>query len=185
MRVIAGKAKGIRLCAPKGLGVRPTLDRVREALFNILAERVPGARFLDLYAGTGANGIEALSRGARECLFVDSALESLRIIAKNLEQTRLSAASTCLRCVLPAGLMRVESWGLPFDIVFADPPYGRTDVAALLEGIQEKKVLSPGGILVVEHPARQPLEGTSGGLQAFRTATYGEVGLSFLSREDD
>ena len=101
MRVIAGTARGMRLAAPAGLRVRPTSDRVRESLFNIIAPRIEGARFLDLFAGTGANGIEALSRGAAFCSFVDQDARSLAVVRGNLEVTRLIARAQLHRCKLP------------------------------------------------------------------------------------
>ena len=185
MRVIAGTAKGIRLAAPKGREVRPTLDRVREALFSILAPRVGGARFLDLFAGTGANGIEALSRGAASAVFVDSDVRSLEIVRRNLEAARLSEKAEVRRLELPRGLATLSREGGRYDIVFADAPYGLAREAPdvylrLLEGVSGGGILGDDGIVVVEHDARVKLPGAAGGLSCFREARYGGTGLTLF-----
>jgi 16S rRNA (guanine(966)-N(2))-methyltransferase RsmD len=181
MRVIAGTARGVRLIAPKGLDVRPTLDRVRESLFNILAPRLEDARFLDLFAGTGANGIEALSRGARTAVFVDSEPRSLEVIRRNLEAARLAAAATCFRVVLPGALDDLGRKEQPFDVVFADPPYVFADYDRLLAGVGETGLMAQDGIAVIEHAARMIIPENAGGLVRYRQAVYGDTALSFFS----
>ena len=180
MRVIAGKARGIRLQAPKGQRVRPTLDRVRESLFNILGPRLPGARFLDLFAGTGANGIEALSRGAEHCAFVDDDVRSLRIIRANLETVRLAQAAEVFRYSLPSGLARVGAEP-GYDIVFADPPYDFKKYDALLDGLSQHHLLQGGGIVVIEHDAQTALPDGCGPLRLDRQTRYGDTRLSFYA----
>lgn len=179
MRVIAGAARGIPLTAPRGAAIRPTLDRVRESLFNMLGPRLEDAAFLDLYAGTGANGIEALSRGARRAGFVDNDPRSLDLIRRNLAATGLGDAATLWRLTLPAGLTNLVSQASPHDIVFADPPREFSDFTGLFEAILEGKQLKPDGVLVVEHASGAPLE--SKGLLRTRTETYGRSGLSFFT----
>jgi 16S rRNA (guanine(966)-N(2))-methyltransferase RsmD len=178
MRVIAGQARGVRLVAPKGTQIRPTLDRVRESLFNILAPRVEGARFLDLFAGTGANGIEALSRGAAEAIFVDSDAQSLQCVEENLRRTRLEAGARRLRMVLPRELAALHG---PFDLIFADPPYRFPEYAELLEGVSARGLLAAGGLLVVEHERRVELPEAVGNLTRTRQARYGDTLLSFYA----
>jgi len=123
MRIIAGSAKGRRLAAPAGLSIRPTADRAKEALFSILTPHLPGATVLDLFAGTGALGLEAISRGAREAVFVDAGNEALALIAANLQACRFAEASArIIRHDLRHGLPK-EIIGRHFDLIFLDPPY--------------------------------------------------------------
>jgi 16S rRNA (guanine(966)-N(2))-methyltransferase RsmD len=181
MRVIAGKARGVHLTAPKGIEVRPTLDKVRGALFNILGPRVEAARFLDLFAGTGANGIEALSRGARICTFVDNDVRSLGAIRRNLDAARLSEFASIRRLTLPRGLSKLVEEGATYDIVFADPPYDFADYRSLLDTLRAEALLDPGAIVVIEHRAKRPLTREDLGLDCIRHAEYGATALSFFS----
>ena len=181
MRVIAGIAKGTRLVAPKGLDVRPTLDRVREALFSILAPRLEGARFLDLFAGSGANGVEALSRGAAAAVFADSDDCSLQAIRRNLEATHLATRARVARLALPEGLSTLAVREQPFDIVFADPPYDFSKYADLLGSIRGESLLAADGVLVIEHATRVDLGADWGGFARGSCRPYGDTALSFFS----
>jgi 16S rRNA (guanine966-N2)-methyltransferase len=181
VRVIAGTARGMRIEAPKGVDVRPTLDRVRESLFNILAPRLASASFLDLYAGSGANGIEALSRGAARCTFVDTDRRAIQTVEKNLAHTRLARGGRCMRFELPKGLAHLASCG-PFDIIFADPPYKFSDHARLLARVAEAGLLAPEGIIVLEHSSRLDLDAIDVDAYALqRQAKYGGTTLTFFS----
>jgi 16S rRNA (guanine966-N2)-methyltransferase len=156
MRVIAGRYGGRRLQAPPGDAVRPTSDRVREALFSVLGARVEGARVLDLYAGSGALGIEALSRGAAEATFVDSAAASIRAVKANL--AALGAAAEVRRADARRFLGAASAAARQYDLVFLDPPYrlaGRlgSELTAALPA-----VLAPGAAVVAESDRRVPLE---------------------------
>ncbi len=153
MRVIAGSAKKTHLLVPRGI-VRPTSDRVREAVFSMLGDRVPGAKVLDLFAGTGALGIEALSRGAASALFVESNRPAAGIIRSNLERTRLSGLAS-IACEDVAAWLKRRTAGNLFDLIFADPPYLRDAgqqgfAAALLLSPHLPQLLTPGGLLVLE-----------------------------------
>jgi len=156
MRVIAGRYKGHRLQAPPGRDTRPTSDRVREALFSILGARVEGARVLDLFAGSGALGIEALSRGAREATFVDSAAAAVRAIAANLEA--VGAEATVVRAEARRFLGGASRSARQYDLVFLDPPYrlaaplGRDLPAAFAA------VLAPEAVVIAESDRRAPLK---------------------------
>ena len=134
MRIVAGSAKGVRL-APVPKGVRPVSDMAREGLFSSLGARVPGARVLDLFAGTGALGIEALSRGAAEAVFVDRARPSTSLIHENLERARLRELAVIVAGDVRTFLTREDKEGAPFDLVLADPPYGLegTELDVVLE----------------------------------------------------
>ena len=182
MRVIAGSARGLRLAVPKGVAVRPTLDRVRESLFNILAPRLDEARFLDLFAGTGANGIEALSRGAAWCTFVDASPAVLRTVAANLETTALASRAELRRSDLPAGLRATSRPDQPYDILFADPPHAFDRHAELLTTLDETGLWSKEGTVIIEHPAKLDLSAAIGASRAcVRRATYGRTALSFFA----
>jgi 16S rRNA (guanine966-N2)-methyltransferase len=156
MRVIAGRYRGRRLLAPPGDATRPTSDRVREALFSVLADRVDGARVLDLFAGSGALGIEALSRGAAEATFVDTAPAAIRAVKANL--AALDAAADVRRADARRFLGSASAAARQYDLVFLDPPYrlaGRlgSELTAALPA-----VLAPGAAVVVESDRRAPLE---------------------------
>lgn len=149
MRIVAGSAKGTRL-APVPRGVRPLSDRAREGLFASLGDRVVGARVLDLYAGTGALGIEALSRGAEAAVFVERAREAVRTIRENLERARLAERGTVVAAEVRRFLARPDRPGAPFDLVLADPPYDLS--AAELEAVLTELVggwLAPGSTVVL------------------------------------
>ncbi|MBX7258326.1 MAG: 16S rRNA (guanine(966)-N(2))-methyltransferase RsmD [Candidatus Hydrogenedentes bacterium] len=181
LRVIAGQAKGIRLEAPKGTRVRPTLDRVREALFSILGPDIPGCRFADLFTGTGANGIEALSRGAAAVVFVDNDPRSLECVRTNVEKARLGAQATLRRLSIPAGLRQLAANGQRFDLIFADPPFEYRDYSSLLAAVSEAELLNPEGSLVLEHAKEAEIPEKIGTLRRYRHETYGSVGLSFFT----
>lgn len=182
MRVIAGSARGIRLEAPPGLDIRPTLDRVREALFSILMPRLDGAHFLDLFAGTGANGIEALSRGATSATFVDSEARPVETIRKNMAAARVAENGRIRRLALPGGLAALAADGIRYDIVFADPPYAFEEYTPLLQALRDAPFLADDAIVIIEHHARRdPLDGPQP-MERYRKATYGETALSFFRK---
>lgn len=178
MRVIAGAARGMRLEDPGELPVRPTLDRVREALFSMLTARLPGCRFLDLYAGTGANGLEALSRDAAAATFVDSHPRVCALIRRNLARTRLHANARVLLLDLPADLGRARDAAGPYDIVFADPPHPCSGYVQLLEGVREHALMAAGGLVVFEHDPQAPVPAAVGGWTRTKSRPYGRSVLS-------
>ncbi len=180
MRVIAGTAKGTQLHAPPGRRVRPTRDQVREALFSILGPRIERARFLDLYAGTGANGIEALSRGATGCTFVDNHGPLLKVIQRNLEATRLAERAQVRKLTLPNGLRKLREHRARYDVIFADPPYACTEYDALFAQIRQTQLLEPKGLIVLEHAARTTVADEIGGYHRTRHNRYGDTCLSFF-----
>ncbi|MEP6680062.1 MAG: 16S rRNA (guanine(966)-N(2))-methyltransferase RsmD [Chloroflexota bacterium] len=177
MRVIAGSARGIVLLAPRDRATRPIADRVKETLFAILGDRVPDARVLDLYAGSGAIGIEALSRGAAHATFVEVARHALDVLRENLQRARVEAGAT----VREADVLRFL--GSPaadrYDLAFLDPPYGERDILAPLERLLPH--LEPVGSVVVKHFWRSPPPQIEG-LVAWRERRFGETALTFLQR---
>jgi 16S rRNA (guanine(966)-N(2))-methyltransferase RsmD len=187
MRVIGGKYRGRNLKSPPSLQVRPTSDRLRETLFNVLAPRIENARFLDLCAGSGAVGIEALSRGAAHITFVDRSRKMSALIASNLELCRVStAASTVVSAEAGDFLDRIikQAPG-PWDIVFFDPPYA-DDYLAVLEriGSHGEKLLTGDGLVIVEHDKRKLLPEIVGSLRQTRNLKQGDSVLSFYEVSD-
>ncbi|MDI3522165.1 MAG: hypothetical protein PWP43_347 [Bacillota bacterium] len=180
MRIIAGRERGRRLLCPAGRRVRPTSDRVREALFDILQHRVPGAKVLDLFAGTGALGIEALSRGARCAVFVDNHPASLAVVRANLERCRLAARAQVVKADALAYVARAGGWDEPYEIIFADPPYRSGMGAALLHAINPA-LLARDGLVVYEHARGEELPEAAGDLTRLRQQRYGDTMLSFYS----
>jgi 16S rRNA (guanine966-N2)-methyltransferase len=181
MRVIAGSQKGRRLLSPEGTSLRPTSDRVKEALFSILAPRIPGARFLDLYAGTGAIGIEAMSRGARHAAFVESHADSLRLLRDNLVRCGLTAQAEIHSCTATAFLKR-ELSDDAYDVVFADPPYQETDDGlAMLSALSMSAIISPASTIILEHGSKSKLSSEIGRLSLVRQYRYGDTTLSLFS----
>jgi 16S rRNA (guanine966-N2)-methyltransferase len=184
MRVIAGRAGGVRLAVPKH-GVRPTMDRVKAAIFSSLGNAIIGSRVLDLFAGSGALGIEALSRGARSVLFVEEDGQSISVIEKNLAKTRFEAR---IRQQEVFGFLRDASGTEKFQIVFADPPYERTKsgerfTEKLLTSENLGQLLAPGGVFVLE---KRPSEALPE-IKLWRVArrkTYGATEVLFLSAID-
>ena len=173
MRIISGSRRGKKLLAPKGDRVRPTEDRVKEALFGIIQFQVPGASFLDLFAGTGQMGIESISRGAARAAFVENAPESLAVLGKNLEATGFAPQAQVVRADV------LDYWHTAsqrFDLVFADPPYREgllPQVLALLP-----RVLLPDGEAFCEHPRGEELPDRVGPLLKIKTYGYGKTGLT-------
>ena len=182
MRVIGGTARGVPLRAPPGLRTRPTPDRVREALFSSIAAEVAGADVLDLFAGSGALGIEALSRGAATAVFVDSDRRAARAIAANLTTTRLETRGRVVQAdaAAVAGTPRLLGDPAPaFGLVFCDPPYAEPlpRLTALLDRLRGGGVLAPDALVVVERDRRDPALGQRlpSFLDHVRDRTYGDV----------
>ncbi|MCR4400694.1 MAG: 16S rRNA (guanine(966)-N(2))-methyltransferase RsmD, partial [Syntrophomonadaceae bacterium] len=154
MRVIAGKAKGRKLKAPAGLDTRPMTDRIKESLFSILGARVPGSRVLDLFAGSGAVGIEALSRGAAWAVFVDRDARAVGVLKENLGTCGMDPAAEVYRSDVQRALQVLEERGCRFDLVFLDPPYAQVRGAGdlLRERLAALRArLAPGGVLVFHY----------------------------------
>jgi 16S rRNA (guanine(966)-N(2))-methyltransferase RsmD len=180
MRVIGGSARGVPLVAPRDRATRPIADRVKETLFAIVGERVVDARALDLYAGSGAIGIEALSRGAAHVTFVERGRLSLAAIHENLARTRLAAdASVQAREVLP---FLASPVGERFDLAFLDPPYAERAILAPLERLVPH--LAPSALVVIKHFWRTQVPGTDG-LAHVRERRFGETALTFLEASSE
>lgn len=182
MRIITGSAKGARLKAPRGLETRPTTDRVKESVFNILSELVVDTDVLDLFAGSGNLGIEALSRGARHAVFVDRRQESVAVIKDNLAHTKFLEQAVIYKRDVLSLLDQFNQSGQSFSMIFCDPPYNRGLVAAVLKKIDEGTVLQDSGIMVIEHSQHELIQDKWLTLAVKRTEKYGETMVSFLVR---
>ena len=187
MRVIAGTYRSRILKSLKGLALRPTSDRLRETLFSVLGPDVAGSRFIDLFAGTGAVGIEALSRGATELVFVENHAPAAALIRRNLESLGIRKGPTVLATDVIHGLeklaSRKKSGTSPYDYVFLDPPYDAAkDYARVLESLGSGNLLAPGGVVIAEHRRDFELPEEVGALQCYRVLKQGDAALSFYRR---
>ncbi|MGA1824936.1 MAG: 16S rRNA (guanine(966)-N(2))-methyltransferase RsmD [bacterium] len=158
MRIIGGSAKGKRLKSPFGYSVRPTSDKVRESLFNILGGDVEDLCFLDLYAGSGAVGIEALSRGARKATFVDKKLSCIELIRTNLSNCNLEGNTEIIQYDVLGAVTSLANRQKRYDIIFIDPPYNSDLASQTLFSVYKNNILASGGRVVVEHSSKHPLE---------------------------
>lgn len=179
MRIIAGIAKGRVLHGPKSDRIRPALDKVKGAIFNILYD-VSGKKVLDLFAGTGSVGLEALSRGAASCVFIDQLPEALTLLRKNIERCGFEASAAVLRLEASRELRRAKKFG-PFDLIFVDPPYDRGLVHPTLETITRENLLASGGKIIVEHSPREAIP-PDVGLTHFDQRKYGQTLVTFLKK---
>jgi len=182
MRVITGSARGRRLKEIEGLETRPTTDRVKEGLFSALQFDIEGRRALDLFAGTGQLGVEALSRGAASAVFVDRRTDALAAVRENLSLTGLQDRA---RVVSGDGLEFLRTCRERFDLIFLDPPYGAGLLAPALELIQERDLLAPHGSMTAEHPAGTALPPLTPPYSVYRTYRYGKIGLTIYHRAGD
>ncbi|MFZ2947960.1 MAG: 16S rRNA (guanine(966)-N(2))-methyltransferase RsmD [Desulfuromonadaceae bacterium] len=186
MRVIAGTCRGKKLTAPPGVTTRPTSDRVKEALFSILSSRIDFAdiRVLDICAGTGSLGIEALSRGAGSCCFIESNRSVTSILEKNLLATSFQSRSELVTMDVMRALHVIAGRGQRFDLAFFDPPYGSGLYQRVLETVGSADLLTPGSILVAECSVRNPLQESYGRLKRLERRVYGETALELLVLEE-
>lgn len=184
MRVIAGTYRSRVLKSLKGLALRPTSDRLRETLFNVLGAGIVGSRFLDVFAGTGAVGIEALSRGAAHVSFIENHAPSAALIRKNLAALQVNSGVTVVCADAIRGLETLEAKRITsdagYDYIFIDPPYAATaDYARVLQKVGASRILADRGIVVVEHRKTFDLSESFGTLKRVRLLRQGDAALSF------
>ncbi len=176
MRVITGTARGRKLMEPRDMTIRPTTDMVKEAIFSIVQFDVPGRRVLDLFAGTGQLGIEAMSRGAGECVFVDNSPASLALVRKNLEICRMQAP-----VIRADALEYLEGCG-KFDLILADPPYHAGAYDKILQKVFGFDILNDGGIILLESMRDQPMPSAPPPYEKGREYRYGKIALTTYRR---
>ena len=177
MRVIAGTARSLPLKTPEGMDTRPTTDRIKETLFNMLQTKVGGSVFVDLFSGSGGIGIEALSRGAKRAVFVDKNAEALSVTKQNLTATRLMDNA---KLVQSDSIVFLQNTNDVFDIILIDPPYQAQLYERVLQEIWERKLLSPNGIIVVEFSENDPPEIPIRLFSEVREKKYGKVKIFLI-----
>jgi len=173
LRIITGRFKGVRVSAPPGSAVRPTSDGLRETLFNVLQDTVDGTRVLDGFAGTGALGIEALSRGAAHVTFIERDARVLRVLKENL--ARCHAEDACV--IIRDDFLHARRAAEPFDLILLDPPYDIPDLARVVD--IAATIVAPGGQVVLEHARRRESPPGAGQLRRTRVLVAGDSALSF------
>jgi 16S rRNA (guanine(966)-N(2))-methyltransferase RsmD len=178
MRVITGSAKGIKLYSPIDDITRPTLDKSKEALFSIINYDIEGTRFLDVFSGSGSIGIEALSRGANTCYFIESNRVNVALINKNLKHTRLSDRGFIIPFDYRRAIKKLHSQGLRFDYIFMDPPYNKGFITASLECLSKFNVLTESGSLISETSNNEVISNTFD-FEPIRTKRYRESSFIF------
>ena len=184
MRIISGYAKGIRLKTPKGMKTRPTADRVKESVFGILGGKIEDAAVLDLFSGSGALGLEALSRGAANATLVDKNAESIKIIKENAELTKMGSVAVVCREDVFQALKRLENANVVFDLIFCDPPYNLGLAPKTLQALDSFGLLSESGVLVLEHSRHENLPEELKRIAAYRSEFYGETVVSFFRKQE-
>ena len=184
LRVISGKARGLKLDTPKNQDVRPTTDRVKESLFNMINSYIMDSNILDLFAGTGSLGIECLSRGAKNCVFVDKSKDSINIVRSNVKKARVENESTILNVDFKDAVKRLSTQNQKFDVIFMDPPYYENMFIECLKSIDKFNLLDEDGIIVVEHDTKDLFEDSIGRLNKSREKKYGNTTLTFYKMEE-
>ncbi len=180
MRIIAGTYRGRRLKTLKGGNLRPTSDQLRETLFDVLGPRIEGAKFLDAYAGSAAVGLEAISRGAAEVVFIEHHRAANELIRENLAALAIESGFRLMTCAVLTGLERLESQGSRFDFIFLDPPYDAIrEYHHALRQIARAGLAAPGALVIAEHSRRVELEDEYGTLRRTRTLRHGDAQLTF------
>jgi len=183
VRIVGGSAGGRKLLTPRGLDTRPTSDKVKEALFSILAGMMgplDGCAVLDVFAGTGNLGIEALSRGAGRAVFIDSGREAAAIIAKNLELTGFGDRAGVVARDFRSALTAMEAKGELFELIFIDPPYQKGLLEKCLAQLGESPIIDNGAVIVAEHSSREEIGTEYGMLQRCDSRVYGDTALAFF-----
>jgi 16S rRNA (guanine966-N2)-methyltransferase len=182
MRIVGGALRGRRLAAPAGLATRPTADRVRESVFNILGGRIQAEQVLDLFAGTGALGIEALSRGAGEAIFVDCGRAALAALRRNIQALHLEDRIRIVVRDIRNGLAFLANGEVCVDLVFMDPPYDRGMILKPLADLCQSGILAPGARIVIEHSPHEQITPLPRAVYLSDRRKYGKTLVSFLDR---
>ncbi len=184
VRVISGRAKGKRLKAPAGHQTRPITDMIKEALFNVLGTRVPGCDFLDLFAGSGAVGIEALSREARRVVFIDNNGPAIRTIKENIRSCGFTSGFEIYRNDVLRAMSLLAQKNQQFDLIYIDPPFTREEIfVPVMDNLGCNTIVDRQGLVIIRTPRKMRLPATFGSLKAYRMDTYGESTLCYYHKE--
>lgn len=183
LRVISGSAKGHKLKTINGMTTRPTSDKVKGSIFNILASHIPGAAVLDVFGGTGSLGIEALSRGAESAVFFDKSTECCGVIRENLAHTKLTEQARVFHTDYAAGIAKMHAEGKKFDIIFLDPPYHKNFIQETLKILVNNDIIGDDGILIAEHSSSDILPEAFGNLVAVDSRKYGDTTVTFYRKD--
>ena len=181
MRVISGELRGRKLEKLEGMEIRPTTDRVKESLFNMLGAKLYDCALLDLFAGTGGIGIEAYSRGAAQVVFIDESTKSIKVLKNNLDKLNISDKVEIYNTDYLNAINKLAKGNRKFDIIFIDPPYLKGFAQNALVDIENNKVLNEDGIIIVEHDIKDKMPEDIGKLNLMRQKKYGNTMLSFYS----
>lgn len=182
MRVISGSRKGHRLKSPKGLDTRPTQDRIKESLFNILGDIKEDSLVLDLFSGSGSVGIEFLSRGSKECYFIDNSLNSIKTIGYNLDATKFNEKSKVYKNDVFKAIQILGKKNMNFHYIFMDPPYRKNLILSVLESICENNLLKNEGIIIIEHESELILDTHIFALNKVDERIYGDKTITFMNK---
>ncbi len=182
MRIIAGEFRGRKLLSVRGMKTRPTSDRIRESIFNILSDTVRDAVVLDLFAGTGAMGIEALSRGAKYAVFIEQSKEALSAVSQNIRNCSLENRTRTMRWDIVKNLNCIRNLSDPFTLVFADPPYDQNMLEPALQNLIQSGSLAAGAVIVAEHTPAETVQ--AAGLEITDQRQYGKTAVSFFHYQE-
>ena len=180
MRIITGRARGLQLTVPKTYDVRPTADRVKESVFNIIGSKIIGSDVLDLFAGTGNLGLECWSRGAASITFIDESKESLRLVSSNIAKCKAEKDCNVLKGSAVNIAERLYQQGKRFDFAFCDPPYNKGWIEKILSVLEKSPFLKPGGYLVVERSGHDELPPLPANYELVRSEKYGATKIDFI-----
>jgi 16S rRNA (guanine966-N2)-methyltransferase len=184
MRIITGIARGRMIKAPEGMDTRPTSDRVKESLFNIISKKLRDSIVLDLFAGTGNLGLESISRGAEKCIFVENNKHAYKVLKENIDLLKFQDKSETYFQEAFTTLKTLHRINQKHDIIFLDPPYGKGLIESSIKEIYNLDLLNSGGIIVSEYDSEDNVPETIGKIKIYRTETYGRTKISFWTKEE-
>lgn len=185
MRIIAGLAKGRKLLSPEGMDTRPTLDRVKESIFNIIQTRIEGSKVLDVFAGTGSLGLEAVSRGAEECYLIDKGQTTFKLLRQNVENLRFNDKCKCFNMDSYTALKEFAYRGLVFDLIFIDPPYFKNMIPPAIDMISEKGLLDRNGLIVCKIDSKEELYKGNIDIKLIDYRVYGNTTVCFYKFREE
>lgn len=179
MRIISGTAKGRKLLSPEGMGTRPTLDRIKESIFNIIQNKVPGSTVVDVFAGTGSLGLEAASRGAKECYLIDKGEITFKYLKQNVDNFKFNDFCKCLNTDSYSALQEFGRKGLIFDLIFIDPPYLKDMIPPAVDIVSEKHLLAEDGLIVTKIDTSEEIYQGNMEIELFDHRKYGNTTVCF------